>query len=772
MIDLSFSSWSVKAIAASVVAILWVHLATGLGHEARWINPDFEEGEPGQVPAGWVVPKMLADQGFTAVLTAEQPASGRLCAGLRWPATAPASGQFANLMQRIDATTWRGKRIVVTAAVRVASSGAGKQAQMWLRVDRPDAVGAFDNMANRPIKSVVWQDYSITADVADDAVWINLGLMTLGGATGWWDHIRVEVAGQFTTLHEPPRPLDAGGLANLVALTRLMGYVRHFHPSDAAASADWLAFAVGAVQKVEHATDAASLAAALQAAFDPVAPTVRVFEKGKEPSLPSELQSPAEGPGAAIRVWEHVGYCPGEGGVSGMVYTGRRLTLEAKDPASLPSYGQPSNVFKGDLGGGVGCWVPSAVFADSSGTLPHTPQQRPSDPNQPRFSVTHRRARLATVMLGWNVLNQFYPYLDVVGTDLGKELEVALTAAATDANEAAFFRTLNRLAVALHDGHSSLTGPGMPVTIPLQARVEWIADKVVVTGVPPEAPGLRLGDVIERIEGRIASEVFHEIAAEISSATAQWRAWKAAQQFGPRPWTDPATVEVRGGDGDLRTAKVRCSGFKADDGIRRLAKVQEVRPGIWYVDVTRLAQADWEASLVDLAKATGLVFDLRGYPMGQPQWLGHLSGSSLQSASWNIPQLHRPDRTDLKWITPGRWNLQPRQPQLTAHLAFLTDGSTISYGESVMGIIEAYELGPIVGGPTAGTNGNINSIELPLGYTLWFTGMKVLKHDGSQHHGVGIKPTVPVAKTIRGVRDGRDEQLERALTLVSRQPGD
>jgi C-terminal processing protease CtpA/Prc len=85
----------------------------------------------------------------------------------------------------------------------------------------------------------------------------------------------------------------------------------------------------------------------------------------------------------------------------------------------------------------------------------------------------------------------------------------------------------------------------------------------------------------------------------------------------------------------------------------------------------------------------------------------------------------------------------------------------------VIGIVEAYKLGEIVGEPTAGTNGNINSIGLPLGYTLWFTGTKVLKHDGSQHHGIGIRPTVPVAKTIQGVREGRDEQFDRALGLVS-----
>ncbi|HXU32474.1 MAG TPA: hypothetical protein VN851_18050, partial [Thermoanaerobaculia bacterium] len=44
----------------------------------------------------------------------------------------------------------------------------------------------------------------------------------------------------------PPRPVTEQGLANLTALTRLIGYVRYFHPSDQAAAlsnADWDALA-------------------------------------------------------------------------------------------------------------------------------------------------------------------------------------------------------------------------------------------------------------------------------------------------------------------------------------------------------------------------------------------------------------------------------------------------------------------------------------------------------------------------------------------------
>ena len=44
--------------------------------------------------------------------------------------------------------------------------------------------------------------------------------------------------------------------------------------------------------------------------------------------------------------------------------------------------------------------------------------------------------------------------------------------------------------------------------------------------------------------------------------------------------------------------------------------------------------------------------------------------------------------------------------------------------------------------------------------------MKVLKHDGSQHHGVGIHPTIPASRTRQGVAAGRDEVLERGIQVL------
>lgn len=99
----------------------------------------------------------------------------------------------------------------------------------------------------------------------------------------------------------------------------------------------------------------------------------------------------------------------------------------------------------------------------------------------------------------------------------------------------------------------------------------------------------------------------------------------------------------------------------------------------------------------------------------------------------------------------------------------MTDTRAISAAESFMSFIEHYKLAEIVGQPTAGTNGNVNDFGLPGGFWIVWTGMRVVKHDGSQHHLIGIQPTVPVKRTIKGVIEGRDEFPEKALEIINQQ---
>ncbi|MBK8553686.1 MAG: hypothetical protein IPL53_22595 [Ignavibacteria bacterium] len=169
-----------------------------------------------------------------------------------------------------------------------------------------------------------------------------------------------------------------------------------------------------------------------------------------------------------------------------------------------------------------------------------------------------------------------------------------------------------------------------------------------------------------------------------------------------------------------------------------------------------------------LVKCKSIIFDLRGYPAIAPDLITHLLTQKDTSKMWmKVPEIIYPDQENIAGYKNFGWELEPGDPHLDAKIIFIIDGSAISYAESFMSFIEHYKLATIIGQPTAGTNGNVNPFLLPGGYKISWTGMKVVKHDGSQHHGIGIQPSIFLNKTIKGVREGRDEFLEKAIELAN-----
>ena len=733
-------------------------------------NLDFERSQPGAGPPGWIVP--TAD--YEVVITETNPAQGRWCAEL-------ASGEkqaspFGNLMRTIDAEPYRGKRVRLRAAVRIEPEGVTDRAQLWFRVDRPDRqMGFFDNMSNRPICDRTWHYYEITGDVAADAMKLNFGLMLLKRGKAWLDDVTLEVVADAAAQPaDPPRKLDDRGLDNLVAFARLLGYVRYFHPSDAARDTDWPAFAVAGVRKVEGARDAADLVRVLTELLQPIAPAVRVYTGKEHPPLPSGLSRPSDAEHLRVAYWEHVGVGLEQRGV----YASIRKIVELDDGKLPAGVADPAKPFEAHLGAGVTCLVPLALWADGEHTLPSTPPASTQPASAPTsYTGNDRATRLADVVLAWNVFQHFYPYFDVIETDWPTELRKALTAAATDKDERAFLDTLRVLVAALRDGHGGVYHTADTRNAVLPLAWDWIEDRLVITAVQEKSADgprldLRPGDDVAEIDGKPAAAAVAEIEERTSAATPQFKRWSALNSLRRGSLDATILLTVRTSPAETRQVEVRPATTSEPVRERRPDKIAELRPGVFYIDMERVTDADFQAALPQLAKAWGIVFDFRGYPSQiSPQtFFPHLTKTPLTSPQWHIPVVTRPDQCDLTFRRGGEWNLFPLPPYLAARRAFIIDGRAISYAESCLGIVEHYRLGELVGGPTAGTNGNVNPFTLPGDYRVTWTGMKVLKHDGRRHHGVGIRPTVPVTRTLEGVREGRDELLERAVVAVSEPP--
>src|SRR5206468_7886547 len=72
----------------------------------------------------------------------------------------------------------------------------------------------------------------------------------------------------------------------------------------------------------------------------------------------------------------------------------------------------------------------------------------------------------------------------------------------------------------------------------------------------------------------------------------------------------------------------------------------------------------------------------------------------------------------------------------------------------------------VVGSMTAGADGNVSEIALPGGHRTMISGIGVFYPDKRPTQRVGIVPDIEVKPTIEGIRAGRDEVLEAALSQI------
>lgn len=736
-------------------AILAAPLAAQL---IRPPNGDFESGPLGAPAPSWNFASS-GGPGFTGLLTGDGCQQGAKCVVITGPAN-PVANSFGVLSASFPGSTFARRRIRYRAAVRV--EGAAASAQMWLRVDRTGGGNSFfDNMGNRPIRSGAWAYYNIEAVVGADTLGVVFGVFLTTPGKAFFDDVTFEVLGDVRSeTPEGPRPLSDTGLENVYAFARLAGYVRYFHPSDQAAELDWETFIIEGARKVEDAASPAELAERFQSMFGPIAPTLRVFPDGEDPPVPPELKRSELSPLRLAR-WAHAGIA-----LESASYQSRRLFVAATGDTLPAGYVDPASPYEAQIGAGLTVRLPVSLYADSTGTLPKLPNTLSTDIWQ--RTVSDRATRFANVIITWNLFQHFYPNFDVFEIDTHTALRNALRSAAENEGPADFAITMRRLVATTRDGHGSVTY-SRPAFYGVPLVWAMAGEQLIIARIKDaQDQNVQRGDRVLSIDGRDIDTLLAEVDALQSGATPQWIRWRTMREIVECNATRTMQLEIEpyAALGTRRTVRFNCRANDTDSSEPRPDRIADLEPGIVYVDLDRVTLPEWNAALPRLEKASGIVFDLRGYPrFFPPQFIQYMTETTVRSEIFIRPTPAFPDQANITW-QQGGWTLAPLQPYLTAKRVFLIDARAISQAETDMDIIEHYKLAEFVGEPTAGTTGEINPFNLPGGFRVNWTGMRVLKPDGSRFHGVGIQPTVPTPRTRQGIAANRDEILLRGIEVV------
>jgi C-terminal processing protease CtpA/Prc len=459
---------------------------------------------------------------------------------------------------------------------------------------------------------------------------------------------------------------------------------------------------------------------------------------------------------------------------------GKKSTIIKSNPQSGPLFDRKpefGEYISKELGPGLSCLMPIALYGTEDYTYPKASSAdlnrlkaaiEEEVPKKEKLSGDDLYVRLADIVMAWNIFQHFYPYFDVTKTDWNASLSDALASAYDDKNKQDFLKTLRKLIADLKDGHGRVYLTGDTTTFfapPIQW--DWIEGKLVVTGIFDKfLKGVRIGDVVAEIDGVKAKDAIKNEARYISAATEGWLRYRYLNKLLAGPKDSQMTLKIeRDREFHEITLQRSLEYKKYYNKSKSNVYYKKIDEDIYYLNLDNIPMEDINRLMPELEKARAIICDLRGYPNSNHRLISHLLKEKDEDSWMWVPQIIYPDYENVTY-DPRGWHMKPLNPHLTAKIVFITNGKAISYAESFMGYIEHYKLATIVGEPTAGTNGNVNPFTLPGGYKVIWTGMRVLKHDGSQHHGVGIIPDVPVQRTIKGVKAGRDEFLEKAIEIA------
>ena len=563
---------------------------------------------------------------------------------------------------------------------------------------------------------------------------------------------------------------NARKIDNLRTFAKAYGYVKYFHPSDEASDIDWAKFSMYGTKEIEKCSTSEQVVETLNRLFLPIGPSIRFSVSQKEPIYDLMIITPDDTAGSSFTYWQHEGVSIGIKTNQPFTYKSVRVNTGTKNEGKIfeaqPKFGA---IITKKIGNDIYCQIPQVLYCTGKSTYPPVEQNSLKELkiNLSKFDLYKEKLALRTgnVITIYNVFQHFYPYFDVVDVNWDNELRKALIRSISDKTPEDHLITLEKFTAPLKDGHIHI-GYNLSEYAAPPIWWEWTENKLVISHIYKSIPNLHVGDIVTQINGISSEKYFEEINSRISAGTKGWLSYCAERKslLGDKGSVLKLTI-------NNKSIEIARENNPYDFG-RALTKgeirYRQIGDSIWYLNMDMIEIDTINKLLPVLEKCKAIICDARGYPKNNHDFITHLMKTDDTTSAWmQVPQIIYPDHENIAGYKKYEWMMKAKKPYLgDKKIVYIIDGSAISYAESCLGYIDGYKLATIVGQPSAGTNGNVNPFELPGGYRVIWTGMKVLKHNGSQHHGIGILPSVYVTKTIQGIKDGRDEFLDKAIEIA------
>jgi C-terminal processing protease CtpA/Prc len=185
---------------------------------------------------------------------------------------------------------------------------------------------------------------------------------------------------------------------------------------------------------------------------------------------------------------------------------------------------------------------------------------------------------------------------------------------------------------------------------------------------------------------------------------------------------------------------------------------------ILYLDFALINENDNPAIEELLKKVKNVIVDVRNYPniMALYSLVPYFQTTKKPFAVFTHRNINNPG----EFVWTKNFRIYGNKNPYSLKIMVLANEITQSLGEFTVMALQATGNATVIGSQTAGADGRIAYIFLPGGIKTSISGRGVYYPDKRETQRIGIVPDIEVKPTIKGIQEGRDELIEKAIEII------
>ena len=389
-----------------------------------------------------------------------------------------------------------------------------------------------------------------------------------------------------------------------------------------------------------------------------------------------------------------------------------------------------------------------------------------NEPSYKDFEYPPEEYRLLGLIKYWNIIEYFYPYKYLTDQDWDSVLKEMIPKFRNTKNASEYQATIRELIAKLDDTHARIIFSNKRPNF-LPVKISNIENKTVVSGFFNDSiaklNNLKLGDVILKIDDKNLNEEINENLKYVSGSNLKSKIRSLYSRiFSGFENSVKLTVERNGKIEKLKVNRYDFDEFNYRNN-QKTSKSKSISENIGYINMANVRFEDVSDIFKSFENKQSIIIDLRNYPdFIYKYFTRYLNSKKRDFSKVYSPSLAYPG----KFILKENLKTDSSKEAFNGKIILLVNGGSISRSEFTAMAFQTADDVITVGNQTAGADGDVVAFEYLGGYTTTISGNGILYPDGTETQRIGIKIDVNIKPTIEGIRQGRDEVLEKAIEIA------